>query len=358
MHLLDRVARGETVAPDSAVDWPALLDEADLEGMTALLAHALRDAEVPRDVKRQLVVRSMAIESRSVTMLRELARIVTAFREHDIRMLAMKGAILSQQLYGDKALRGFSDLDIFVAPEDADRGEELLGTLGYHDPEAPPPGQMSVHRRFNNESLFVHDQKRTLVDFHWEFANVQFPLRLSFEDVWRRRTAVTIDGFDYPTAGDADLVVITANHAAKHLWSRLEHLVQIAALARRELDWNEVDRIATQAGAARQVGVSLLLVHERFAQHLPPAERSLSRARRVYASVRELVAQNVAKGEKRKTDAGGRDVFYLFDRRRDAFLALAVSVFVPTHPDWKSASVPWLSRPMRLARKHWIHRKK
>jgi hypothetical protein len=328
MHLaLVGAARGERVV----VDGDEIVRAAVAEGLIGLLARAATNPH------RELQMKAAAVEAHAAFMLSELARISAAFEQANIPLLAFKGPLLSQQLYGHPGLRGFSDLDVIVSPRDADASEALLRTLGYRDNLAD--AERKINRRFEGEHLFTNDDNGVLVDFHTRFSNAQFPVRLSFDDVWARRTNV----LGIPSFGDVDLVVLTCNHAAKHLWHRLEYIAQIAALARKSIDWNEVDRLAIEARAARQTGLSFLLARELLGVELPPLERCLSVARPLLERAKNIRG--------RAHDATGGDHFLLLDRRRDAIRSIALSVFVPTSEDWQQSSLPWLYRPFRLLRK-------
>lgn len=310
-------ARGERVTVDDDD-----VRAAAAEGMLGLLARAAANPH------RALQIRAASIEAHGAFMLSELARIAAAFDEARVPLLAFKGPVLSQQLYGHPGLRSFSDLDVIVAPRDADAGEALLRRLGYRDSMPMSDAERRTNRRFAGEALFTNDGNGVLVDFHTLFSNRQFPIRLSFDDVWNRRATVA----GIPAFGDVDLVLLTCSHAAKHLWHKLEYLAQIAALARMPLDWTEVERRAREARVARQVAFSFLLARDVLGINVPIAVPGDERVKALAGKAH---------------DATGRDLFLLFDRRRDVLRSFALSVFVPTHDDYRSP-LPWLFRPWRL----------
>jgi hypothetical protein len=334
-------ARGERVH----VEGEELVRAAASEGLLGLLARAATNPH------RDLQIKGAAIEAHGAFMSAELARIAAAFEWAGLPLLAFKGPVLSQQLYGDPGLRSFSDLDVIAAPRDADAAEALLRGLGYRELEPLGESERKTNRRFAGEVLFMNDSNGVLLDFHTHFANQQFPVRLSFDEVWNRRAAVAIGAMRIPSFGESDLVVLTCNHAAKHLWHKLEFFAQIAALARKTIDWNEVDRMAVDARAARQVGLSFLLARDLLGVEPPPVARCLALALPYLERVKRIVG--------RAHDATGSDLFLLLDRRFDALRAIALSVFVPTHADWQRSSQPaalqWILRPARLLLRRFRH---
>jgi hypothetical protein len=344
------VARGEQVRADV----PRLIEAAALEGMLGLLARAATTPD------RRLAIQAVTIEQRALGMLEELARVTAAFTAAGVRVLTLKGPVLSQQLYGATGVRASSDLDLLVGPDDAAAGEAILRALGYREAETLSAAQRRTHRRFGGASLFSPETGGIPIDLHWTFSNEQFPLRLAFDDAWKRRAEVRIGDAAFATLGDAafvalgdaDLVAATCSHAAKHLWHRLEFLAQIAALAQRDCDWDLAERVAIEAGVAKQVGFSFLLVRDLLAVPPPPLPRCLALAAPRFAEVKRLAETSLFRGAERRKDATARDLLLLLDRRRDALRSLLLAVFVPTHSDWQRGRGPawfsWLSRPLRL----------
>jgi hypothetical protein len=360
-RLLRDIAAGESFDAMN-VDWPQLLACAAGEGMLGLLARAATQCStsnaIPLEVQRQLRIALIQLEARTATMLAELARIAETFRSAGIRLLTAKGAVTSQQLYGDPSLRAFTDLDLFVHPADSQRGAALLQSCSYREAEPHGAAESASYARFNYATGWVHDRAGIAVDFHWHFSGAQFPIRFTFDDVWMRRRSVQVGAHELDTFGDIDCVLFTASHAAKHLWSRLEFLAQLSALAKQPLDWEAVDARAIETNVARQLACSFRLAHDWLGTPLPPLPRSFARARRAYPAVRSRVMQNFA-STPRASDATGRDHLLLLDRNRDVIRSLSVALFVPTHTDWRAARRPffaWLNRPLRLlwARRAWL----
>lgn len=335
---LAAAARGERV--HGAIDAATIAAAAEAR-MIGLLARASADPP------HELQLLAAAIEARALSLASELARIVEAFRDANLPVLSLKGPVVSEQLYGDAGVRVFGDLDLIVDTPDTLRGEDLLASLGYRDEVPMTRAQRATKHRFHNGTAMVNRKRGTTVDFHWRFGHVQFPLALPFRDAWQRRVEVPVGGSRVPALGLTDLTIFTCSHAAKHFWTPLENLAQIAALTRLPVQWEEVDRVAVQARATRQVGLSFLLVHETIGAGVPPLQRCLAASEPVFPRLQERLERP------HDVDARGRDLFTILDRRRDAVAAAMASVFVPTHADWTAARMPdalyWLARPFRLA---------
>jgi hypothetical protein len=332
IEALRAAARGERVHGPIDAATAAAAAQARMAGLLA------RAADEP---PRELQLHAAAIAARSLSFAKELARICDAFRAAGVPLLALKGPVASQQLYGDLTLRSFADVDVIA--EDAVRGEAILRDLGYDD--GLTAAQRATKHRFHNGTAFSSKTTQTTIDFHWRFGHVQFPLALAFGDAWERRSEVSLAGTTVATLGLTDLALFTCSHAAKHFWTPFETLAQIAALTRLPIDWETLDSLAVSARAARQVGLSFLVAREMVGCELPPLPRCLAASRAPFDALRVTLPA--------ERDAGGRDLFLILDRRRDALAAMAASIFVPTDADWSAATLPaplyWLTRPWRLA---------
>ena len=116
----------------SGPDPERLFTTADRHGVLPILARALSLAGIPGETAR---ARAREIAFRNLSLAAELVKLVGALRKLGIEVLAYKGPILGQQLYGDVTLRQFRDLDIVIAPADVMRTRDALCQLGYEEME-------------------------------------------------------------------------------------------------------------------------------------------------------------------------------------------------------------------------------
>ena len=80
----------------------------------------------PHTELMQLRWQALQIRRTNVRLMDGLARLSAQLREHDIDVLALKGAALNLTYYEALDLRPMSDLDLMVRPKDAVRAVEVL----------------------------------------------------------------------------------------------------------------------------------------------------------------------------------------------------------------------------------------
>ena len=103
------------------VDWQAFLDLAERHRVRPLVYENLTKAcwdLVPTDMQRQWQRNAEAITGRALFVTGELLRIAAAFEKEQIPVVALKGPVLAQVVYGGVALREFDDLDLLVRETD------------------------------------------------------------------------------------------------------------------------------------------------------------------------------------------------------------------------------------------------
>jgi hypothetical protein len=288
---------------------------------------------------------------RSRGAIEQLRRIGEALQSAGLPFVAMKGPLLAQRVYGDPGLRSFGDLDLLVAPPDADRAEAALAGLGYRPTVPLTAPQVRTLRRFNKERTLTGPHGAFSLDLHWRPGR---PMALHASEVIAGREAC----LGIPTLNTLHTALANAAHAARHGWSRLEMLLAVGGTATWPLDWAALDNLAARAHVSRGVGLGYLLAHEWTGSPLPPLPVCLNAARPVLSWAAAWVSANLA-GANRSFHAPFASTWDLYDRRRDSLSGFIRAVFVPTYTDWETASLPpalyWAWRPVRLARK-WLPR--
>ncbi|MCW3846650.1 nucleotidyltransferase family protein [Sphingomonas sp. LB-2] len=242
-------------------DWDIALRGLRRHGLIALAAPLLkRERVIPGDFLAVLEAQQGDHAVAALMRIREASRIVRALEAAGIRYLVIKGLALSIQLYGDPALRGGRDIDIWIEPGRMADAETILGQLGYVLPvNALPKGPEGLAPP--KESGWVHAESRMLVELHDRLTDNPALLPWAFEEIWEERETVTIAGHAVPTMPRRRLPLYLAVHGVRHGWQRLMWLEDLAAV----LDARDgFDR--AMADAAKQ-GLEGMMLHVCWALH-------------------------------------------------------------------------------------------
>src|SRR5208283_980210 len=167
--------------------------------------------------------------------------------------------------YGDVGLRSFSDLDFLISPPDFERAKRILSEIQYRPAAdlAPPVERFWLKNGY--ERSFDGADGKNLVELQWALLPHFYAVdacrgELSMENLLQRAGRTTVGGCQVLCLSPEDSLLVLCLHAAKHLWTRLIWLVDIAeSLRASELDCALVVRHARAMGIARIMGVSFRL---------------------------------------------------------------------------------------------------
>ncbi len=269
--------------------WQLMFNLARYQGGMSLLYRILEaepSGSVPAPLLTALKQAAQQQVAISMQLIQALAQVIRLLERHDIAVISYKGPMLAQVVYGDMGLRRFSDLDLWVAPQDFLRARQLLIDEG---------GYEIVDRTWTfltpraEEAFFQEEGECALnkgivhVDLHCRLAPSYFlGESLVFTDFWSRSIPVACMGLNVHTLSPEDRLVYLCIHGSKEHWRSLKWLMDLAMALKNspELNWDGVMQRSQQWRCERMVMLGLRLISEVFALPLPEgAQPLLARAR-------------------------------------------------------------------------------
>jgi hypothetical protein len=189
-----------------------------------------------------------------------------------VRVIPYKGPVLAQAAYGDLGLRSFSDLDLLISADDFARAVEALAEVGYRPSREIDPAVERLWLRMGYERSFDGVAGKNLVELQWNFLPYFYAVDFraggfGFEELAARAGSVALGDADedgVPCLSAEDSLLALCLHGAKHLWTRLIWVADIAESLRGPgIDFAVVVTRARAMGIVRILGVSVWL-----AEHL------------------------------------------------------------------------------------------
>jgi len=304
-------------------------------------------ADVPASIQSALRARFLGHCQRVLRFTAEFARISRQFELADVSVVAHKGPVLAQRLYGDAAMREFGDLDFLVRPSDLSRARSVLLELGYAAKLTLTPRQEREYLRSGYEHVFGYGREHNLVELQWQVLPRFYAIDLKVEDLFQRSRALQFESCAVRTLCDEDLLLVLCIHAAKHQWMHLGMIRDIATLAGRDLPWAEIMRHARQLGIERMVLVSLLLARNLLGCTLPEV---VSNNPGIAVSNRIALAIADDLRDERETNPESMAYFRamagLRERRRDKARFLVRLALTPSVGEWETLRLPDKLFPM------------
>jgi hypothetical protein len=344
---------------EAAIDWRKLPALADQHCVRPLLLQSLKavcwDA-VPASVRLELERFCKSNAQKNLLLTGELLRLLRRFNEHEVPVVAFKGAILAEAVYGDLSFREFCDLDLLIPVQDLAKAEDILLACGY-TAQFQDRDYRTAFLSYHGQYAFRRGQSDLWVDLHWQFSQdgVVFPLRAA--EVWPRLTEETIAGRTVPSLAHDDLALFLAAHGTKEGWRRLLWLCDFAEVLRRyqDLDWGAILERAARSHSSRQ----LLLAIELAATMLDaPAPAELLEKARNSPAVQSL-ARRAREGMLLTAPKGSWEFRFglnTHDKWLHRLLPIKTLMTTRTVGDHQAMPLPkslwglyYLTRPFRLA---------
>jgi hypothetical protein len=267
-------------------DWDQMVSLANKHGVMPLFYRSLGLVDrklMPQETMARLRMMYMQNAARNIRMAEELLRVLDALKDAGIKAVPLKGPVLAEQLYGDVALRQFSDLDILVSRKDADEALTVLEEKGYRSTSIDPRKERSEKKRAAllrslHHYVMMNDCSRILIELHWQLSPKICRLNTNEVAIWDKTKKLRCSGKEVLSLESEDSLVFLCQHGARHLWKRLTWLCDAAKLMTFDnTNYSLALEIARNAKNERVLILGTLLI-ERLMK-VPIPENIVSRAK-------------------------------------------------------------------------------
>src|SRR5207253_685421 len=175
-------------------------------------------------------------------------------------------------LYGGVVLREFCDLDVLIRREDVARTKDLLVAYGYRTDLPTGRAREAAYLRSRHELHFMPKDDAFLIEIHQAFLAPYHSFPFDYDAVWSRLRRTRFYDREILSLAPEDYLLVLSVHAAKHSWSRLAWICDIARLlvvSGEEVDWTTLMDRAASFGASRMVSLGLVLAHSLLLAPVP-----------------------------------------------------------------------------------------
>lgn len=252
-------------------DWKGFLDSAYAHGVFPLVHKSLKPiTAVPDAIKLRLKSTNLEIARRNMTMTAELLKIMKLLEENGIPALAIKGPVLSQMIHGDVTQRQYADLDILVSENDLYTTTKLLLK---HEYQYDHPIQFTKNKallRATKDITLSKSSQGIELEMHWRLFSGRL-FKKSNIDLFRDSVQnITISQQKIATLDDNVLLLYLLLHGSKHMWERLEWIVDIDRLVRsRAINWDMIDHAAKIMDIEPMIHLGCAVAYDLFNTSFP-----------------------------------------------------------------------------------------
>lgn len=326
-------------------DWSLLQQEAETHGVFPVVYAQLARVRqlIPLEVWSRLSRANEENVRRSLMLSGELIRALQILEATGVPAIPFKGPALAAAVYGDVALRQYSDLDILIRPSDWPRAREALVRAGYAPEYSVSGRREQALLATGYECAFIQEKLRSIVELQWALLPRFYAVHTRIDQLFARARFADWQGHRLRVLDSHDLLLAVSVHAAKHLWRRLAWLLDVVQIVRTQtLDWNLVRARAREWGVERMALTGFALAHRLLDAELPVPVAGWLGGDPAAAALAEKISQHIV--QNRHLDPESLSYFRLISKLRERpsdrakfFWRLAVT---PSFGEWLAVRLP------------------
>ncbi len=260
---------------ETPLHWDLLLQRAREHQVLPLIYRNLRILEfrgVPSEPHAQLATAFRVNALRNEFLSNELARVLRLLGEAGLRVIPLKGITLAESLYGDRAYRVCTDMDILVPVNEAPRALRLLLQNGYTSPFMEEFFLKHLFHSTDECPLFPKsDSQRYQLEVHWTLLHQSSNDQAAMQDLWSlAKPKETLGVPAYALTPEWEFLYL-AYHASNHRWELLKWLADLHELClAASMDWQQVREKSERFDLDLALGPGLTACSTLFGTPIPP----------------------------------------------------------------------------------------
>ena len=224
--------------------------------------------EIPDTVKKSLREQSGFVFASNIRETENLRYITELFREKDLEAIFIKGAHLMIDVYKERGLRLFTDIDILA--KDFRRTEKVLQEEGFK-----PYESKKIFSRYRAQRMYELGEKIYL-DVHKNLMGRMLRnkmMNLDKKKIWKDKRKVSSGDIEFYALDPVHTLLYQALHVSiQHSFSGLIWYVDINELITKyagQIDWREVMKLAEKYRIKRPLYYVLRFTKDMFDTPIP-----------------------------------------------------------------------------------------
>lgn len=258
-------------------DWVAFsknaIDRAAAPLIVNKFGHFKNVGHIPEVAIRNLKQASLRTLTRNMLLTEHFRQVIRAFSEAGIPVIALKGALLSEWLYGNINLRQFSDLDLLVPQEQGLEAVAILREKGYSS------NDLIMSEFIQKNTSIVHYKPMVKngvsIEIHIRVHSQSETYQVDLERMWKDAVPLHVHGVEVLGFCPEDLLMHLCIHLDKHFLSGqyqftcFYDLVNMLNHKNGVLNWETFEENCIRTNTVLVTYKYLLLAHKYMNGRLP-----------------------------------------------------------------------------------------
>ncbi|MFE4570543.1 nucleotidyltransferase family protein [Paenibacillus chitinolyticus] len=208
-------------------EYGQIAEDLDLFSITAQVYHMLKEkgrlGELPLFLQDHLKSKAEATLFQNLLLKTETDRLLRLFEETGLQVLLMKGIYFSERYYGGFGVRGTTDIDLLIQPENLSAAAAIVETLGF---ERFDESDASHHVVYTREG--AAGRLPITVEIHWglvEFRTADIDYDLFWSQSLPLQNYVHIRRMN-----DSDTFYSICLHGSQHRMNSIRYFLDVVHL--------------------------------------------------------------------------------------------------------------------------------
>lgn len=230
-------------------------------------------ALIPAVSKEKLKQAYYITLSRGMMLYEVFRKAVSVLRANDIDLIVLKGAYLAEKLYGDIALRQFSDIDLLIREQDGEKAQAVLKEAGFTSNDFSLAAFIRQHVGFEHYPQLVF--QGGAIELHVRLNRTGEQFQIQTESVWKNVQKLSLQGIEVNVPNLPDLLIHTCVHLHKHFqegeiqFTGFNDIVNLLDIHADKINWEEFTERCRQYHCEEIVFTYLLLTSKYYQLSLP-----------------------------------------------------------------------------------------
>ena len=262
---------------ENKIDWDYFISRSSYNKVLSLVWWTLNEVGleyIPKTVAYNLQSNFNKTTNQNQSKIIELKRLLILFKENNIPLIPIKGAMLAVY-YNDISLRQWFDIDIIIYKQDFNKAYDLLVSHGYKPKLQHDEIQLSEFLNTNHSYHFINEKGIAEVDLHWSLEDekdnggIHFPI----QQIWENHVKQTHFDIEIPMLNPNDLILTTCiHHGLRTHWYTLRLIFDFAIILNhfKKLNWNEIISSAEKLKIKNTLLAGAFLAEKLLEINLPP----------------------------------------------------------------------------------------
>jgi len=251
-----------------SVDYDRMFRLAGSNEVLSLLHHNLKDIDAATDYMRKKLNNAyLQILRNNVAQADEVVKILALLKKNHMEAIPLKGAVVSELIFGDPGLYLSTDIDILIRSKDLAGVSEVLLTAGYEKNEG-----ISENDLLSSHYHFIFQKDRHHFEVHWNLVKRYFQIPPEFW--WEDLHKTVYEGMEITELSAERYIMYTVFRLFDHGFRPLKFFVLISEIINKyqdEIDWGELLTFSRRYKMERLMLFTLRLIHDVLGTDIPVA---------------------------------------------------------------------------------------